>query len=153
MSKNVLLSKIVKYVFTEDQLRGKWKDLGKNHDFDSLTDDELFDLAQNMLEHANHSELEHHTINSPWRTQKDFEGKVLSENDSDPNLHIELIDTDQNGEKAEIFIDRMLLIKCEDCGFEFFVEDLSMDVSELQCPKDGGKVSISEKAENHIRKK
>lgn len=138
--KNVVINKIVKFVFTEAQMKSAWKHFKKNRDYNSLSDQEIMDFAKKILETESHSDLEHHTLGSPWRTKEDFEGRMIDEDDSDPNMHVELIETSEEGRPASVFIDRMLRIKCKSCGFEFFIEDLDYDVSGLKCPKDGGTV-------------
>jgi predicted Zn-ribbon and HTH transcriptional regulator len=151
--KNVVIHKIVKFVFTEEQMRSAWKHLKKNRDYDSLSDQETMKLAKKMLETESHSDLEHHTLGSPWRTKEDFEGRMLNEDDSDPDMHVELIDTSEKGRQASVFIDRMLRIKCKECGFDFFIEDLDYDLTGLKCPKDGGAVEAVNRTTNQIKKR
>ncbi|HET7628385.1 MAG TPA: hypothetical protein VFK44_08350 [Bacillales bacterium] len=148
--KNVVINKIVKYVFTEGQMKSKWKSLGEDLAYDSLTEQQLMDFAKSILSRASHSELEHYMLESEWRSEKEAQGKMIAEDDSDPNIHIELIDTSAENNSADIFIDRMQQLKCEQCGFEFFIEDLDADLNELHCPKDGGEVvkSIRQKRIN-----
>ncbi|HEU5139044.1 MAG TPA: hypothetical protein VFT51_03660 [Bacillales bacterium] len=150
--KNVVIHKITKYVFTEGQMKSAWKHSEENLDFASLSENQLMALASNILEQASHSDLEHHTLDSAWRTKRDFEGKMIAENDSDPGQHVELIDTEQEGTSADVFIDRMLRVKCSECDFEFFIEDLDYDLSTLKCPKDGGAVKIDQNTEKRINR-
>ncbi|HET7580893.1 MAG TPA: hypothetical protein VFK33_16560 [Bacillales bacterium] len=150
--KNVVINTIVKYVFTEGQMRSAWKQHKQDLDYDSLTDKQLMELAKGMLAHTSHRDLEHHTLGSVWRTKQDFEGRMMEEDDSDPSMHVELIDTSQQGRSSGLFIDRMLRLCCKDCGFEFFIEDLDRDVSSLNCPVDGGTIEMKKNTEKRINK-
>jgi hypothetical protein len=139
--KNVIINTIVQYVFTEDQLRGKWRHTKKERPFEELTDQELMGMAKKILEASSHSELEEYTLGSAWRTPADAAGKMISEDDSDSSMHIELIDTDvKSNQPKEIVIDRLRRLACVDCDFHFSIEDLDFDVSSLNCPSCGGKV-------------
>lgn len=141
--KNVIINKLVKFVFTEDQLRGKWRNAKKKRPFEELADQELMELAKKILAASSHSELEEYTLGSAWRTPADVEGKTINEDDSDPTMHIELIDTDvKSNQPKELVIDRLLKLTCVDCGFHFSIEDLDCDVTTLKCPSCGGKVKL-----------
>ncbi|HEX6922427.1 MAG TPA: hypothetical protein VF149_01280 [Bacillales bacterium] len=150
--KNVVIHTITKFVFTEGQMKSAWKDSEERLDFASLSEKQRMELAKNILENASHNDLEHHTLDSAWRTKRDFEGKMIAEDDSDPGMHVELIDTEQKGGSADVFIDRMLRVKCTDCNFEFFIEDLDYDLSTLKCPKDGGVVVADKNAKKRVNK-
>jgi rubrerythrin len=139
--KNVVVSKIVQYVFTEDQLRGKWREQNKKRPFEDLSDLELMALAKRILEAASHSELEEFTVGSPWRTKADAEGKMVAEDDSDPAMHIEVIDTEKTAEEPKVIaIDRLYRLRCMACGLVFFLEDSDRDLTTLKCPACGGHV-------------
>ena len=140
--KNVIINKIVQFVLTEDQLRGKWRRAKKERPFEDLSSQELMDLAKKILAASSHSELEEYAVGSAWRTQADADGKMIHEDDSDPAMHIELIDTDlKNSHSRDIVIDRLNKLVCLDCGFLFSIEDLDYDITKLKCPSCGGNVA------------
>ncbi|WP_458412423.1 hypothetical protein ACNQFZ_16560 [Schinkia sp. CFF1] len=140
--KNVLINKIVEIVVTENQLKGFWKKLGEDLEFESLSHEQLMKLAKREIEEASLSELDQHLIDRGWRSKDEIEGKMIAEDNSDPRYHIELIDTKLEGSPSKILIDRMVQLKCKDCGFEMFIQDSEINPDSLQCPKDGGKVEI-----------
>lgn len=141
MMKNVVIHKIVKYIFTEDQLRGFWKRLGEDLDFSSLSNEQLISLAKKLLEEASHSQLEQHIAGGNWRTEEDETGKLLAEDDSEKDVHVELIDTSKPGVLSEkVLIDRFLKLQCTSCSFAFYVQDLETDPAALSCAKCGSKV-------------
>ncbi|MBM7645833.1 putative Zn-ribbon and HTH transcriptional regulator [Scopulibacillus daqui] len=144
--KNVIIHKIQKYVITEDQLRGEWKKSTKRSDIDDLEDEQLMLLAKKIFLSASHSELEELSIDSTWRTALDASGELIAEDDSDPVMHIELIDTSKNDSSSlsEVFIDRMQRVHCKKCGFSFYIDDLKADLDKLSCPNDGGPVESGE---------
>lgn len=151
--KNVIINKLVKYVFTEGQLRARWNKLGDDLPFDSLTPSQLMALAKRMLNEASHHELEQNLIGYGWRTENDITGKMVDDDDSTPGMHIELIDTDLNEPHPnQVIIDRMVKLSCETCHFEFYVEELEGHLNELNCPKDGGPVTIVNNKISHIFK-
>ncbi|MFC7393273.1 hypothetical protein [Scopulibacillus cellulosilyticus] len=136
--KNVIIHKIQKYVFTEDQLRGVWKKSKNQSEFDDLSDEQIMLLAKKVLLDASLSELDEFSLDSAWRTKFDITGKLIADDDSDPAMHIELIDTsEKNSPPNEVFIDRMLPVRCKKCGFTFYIEDLNADLDKLSCPYDG----------------
>lgn len=142
LMKNVIIHKLEKYIFTEDQLKGAWKRLNKGKFFQELTNEQLMSLAKKILNDASQSELEEFTLGSGWRTKSDMTGKMIADDATDPTLHTEVIDTEQtHNQPNEIFIDRMLQLRCEDCHFVFYIDDLSKDSSKLSCPIDGGTVT------------
>jgi predicted Zn-ribbon and HTH transcriptional regulator len=134
--KNVVIHKVVKYIFTEDQLRGFWKRLGEDLAFSSLSNEQLISLAKKMLEEATHSQLEQHIAGGIWRPEEDETGKLLAEDDSEKDAHVELIDTSKSGVLSEkVIIDRFLKLQCTSCSFAFYVQDLKTDPATLRCPK------------------
>ena len=142
--KNVVIHKIVKYIFTEDQLKGYWKRLGEDLSFSSLSNEQLIALAKKLLEETSHSQLEQHIAGGNWRSEDEAAGKLLAEDDSEKDVHIELIDTSQSGVSSEkVLIDRFLKLQCSPCAFTFYVEDVTTDPNGLQCPKCQGKVAYA----------
>jgi len=147
--RNVLINKIVEIVVTENQLRGFWKKLGEDLEFETLSNEQLMKLAKREIEEASLLELESHLIDHGWRTKDEIEGKMIAEDNSDPRYHIELIDTAKEGTPSKILIDRMLQLQCKECGFEMFIQDQDVDAATLTCPKDGGKVEV---IQNNVKK-
>lgn len=147
--KNVLINKIVQFVVTENQLKSFWKKLGNDLSYDSLSDAQLMDLAKRLIDEASHHELESHLIGHGWRTKDEIEGKMIAEDNTDPRVHIELIDTTKEGAPSKILIDRMIELQCKQCQFEYFIQDLDVDVTTLKCPKDGGEVEL---IQNQVKK-
>ncbi|EKN64204.1 hypothetical protein P9E76_05150 [Schinkia azotoformans] len=141
--KNVLINKIVEIVVTENQLRSFWKKLGNDLEFETLSNEQLMKLAMREIQEASLTELDSHLIDRGWRTRDEIEGKMIAEDNSNPRFHVELIDTDQEGTPSKILIDRMLELQCNECGFNFFIQDTDMDANTLNCPKDGGKLTIT----------
>ncbi|MCF6093749.1 hypothetical protein L1765_07110 [Microaerobacter geothermalis] len=150
--RNVAINKMVQYIFTENQLRSHWEEENKEIDFDSLTPDQLMKIAVSMLSNASLSELEHHILGHGWRTEDEIEGKMISEDDSYHNMHVEVIDTEQEGPAATIVIDRILRLNCVGCDFYFYIDDLDYDVTKLKCPHCGGSVSPG-KTKRIVKKK
>lgn len=143
--KNVVINKIARFVFTEGQLRAYWKSLGGDLEFDSLTYEQLMKLADKMLAESSHSQLEQHIIGRGWRTKEDIEGKMVAEDDSEIDRHIEVIDTNEDGPVSQILIDRVLLVQCKACQFDFYVDDIDIDVSKVKCPTCQGEVEAVKK--------
>lgn len=140
--KNVVIHKIVKFIFTEDQLKSYWKKLGEDLDFSSLSNEQLISLAKKMFENASHSQLEQHVSEGVWRTKDDETGKLLAEDDSKEDVHIELIDTSESGGPSQkVIIDRFMKIDCPSCSFTFYVQNLETDPATLSCPKCNRKIS------------
>lgn len=140
--KNVVIHKIVKFIFTEQQLKSYWESLGDDLAFDSLTPEQLMNLAQKMLKNASHSQLEQHTLDGVWRTEDEATGRLIAEDDSQKDVHIELIEASEEGKKSEtLLIDRLMRLYCTNCNFRFFLRDLDTDISSLKCPKCGGDVT------------
>lgn len=139
--KNVVIHKMVKYVFTEGQLKSYWVKHDNDIEFSSLTDEQLIKLAKKMFENTSHSQLEQHIVGHDWRTEDETEGQLLAEDDSEKDVHIEVIDTSVPGAKSKkLLIDRLLKVDCKDCSFSFYVRDLDVDASTLKCPKCNGTV-------------
>ncbi|NDI34010.1 hypothetical protein [Chengkuizengella sediminis] len=139
--KNVVIHKVVKLVFTEDHLKGYWNKQNSDLAFDSLTNEQLVSLAKKMMKNTSHSMLEQHIVGSDWRTEEETKGKLLEEDDSVNDEHIEVIETSVPGSKSKkLLIDRLLKVDCKQCEFSFFVSDLNADTSKLTCPSCGGEV-------------
>lgn len=138
--KNVVVNKMVRYVFTEQQLRGAWKQAGEDLTYESLTPQQLMEFAIRVMENTSHSGMEQHILGRGWRTEDDVDGKMIAEDDTRPDVHIELIDTDQQGEGARILLDRVLKVACLPCDFSFYVDNVDQDVSQLKCPQCQGTV-------------
>lgn len=152
--KNVIINKIEKYVFTEAQLKGAWQRLNKGKSFQEISNEQLMFLAKKLLNDASHSELEEYSADSAWRTKKDMEGRTIDDDDNDPSMHIELIDTDQQQNASNaIHIDRMAQLTCPSCDFVFYVDDLSVDLTSLKCPIDGTSVVINQQQVKSVNAK
>ena len=152
--KNVVINKMEKYIFTEDQLKGHLKKHDKDISYVSLTNLQIMSLAKKLLDEASHSELEQHLMSSPWRTPVDWTGKMLDDDDSDPSVHIELIDTDLKGDnRAKTVIDRLIGYTCDTCGFHFYIEAGEEKTLDLTCPncKNTLKSGMTEEMK-HVRK-
>jgi hypothetical protein len=142
--KNVVIHKIVTFIFTEDQLRGYWNKQKQavDFDFDSLTNKQLMKLAEDMLHHSSHSQLEQHILDHGWRTKDEKEGIVLEEDDSRDDIHIEVVDTSIPGRTSrKLFIDRLTEFTCDHCQFSFYLKELHKDGNKLNCPSCGGPVN------------
>ncbi|GGH84862.1 DNA-directed RNA polymerase subunit RPC12/RpoP [Pullulanibacillus pueri] len=139
--KNVVINKVVKYIFTEDQLRGLWRRSEHEITYDDLTNEQVIKLAKGIMKKASHSELEEFTIDSQWRLPSDMTGKIIAQDDSDPTEHIEIIDTDLSDMALnDMVIDRLMKVKCSTCDFQFYIDNLEEDVTKLHCPQCEGKV-------------
>lgn len=152
--KNVIINKLVKYVFTEGQLKAKWERLGETLDYETLTSTQQMILAKKMLDEASHHELEQNMIGYGWRTEYDITGKMIDDDDTHPSMHIELIDTSKTPEHPNhVIIDRLVTFKCEQCDFQFYIEESIDDPGQLKCPKDGGAVHIINDTIHQVHKK
>jgi hypothetical protein len=133
--KNVVINKLEKYIFTEDQLKAHIKKHDKDLSYNTMTNQQIMFLAKKLLNEYSQSELEQHLMISPWRLPADWTGKMLDDDDSDPSMYIELVDTDLIGDsRGETVIDRLVSLTCISCDFRFFVEVGSIDYSNLKCP-------------------
>nr|WP_243646906.1 hypothetical protein [Scopulibacillus darangshiensis] len=142
----MIIHKLEKYVFTEAQLKGAWARHNKGKSYRELTNEQLMALAKKIFKNASHSELEEFSLDSSWRTKHDITGKMIADDDSEADMHTELIDTEEPKVQAnDIFIDRMLQLECDTCGFQFYIGDLSADITKLTCPVDGNKVKQIQK--------
>lgn len=152
--KNVIINKLEKYVFTEAQLKGAWKRLNKSDGDQEPSNDQLMVIAKQLLNDASHSELAEYAATSPWHNKGDITGGFIADDDSDPSMHIELIDTDQKDtQPSGIFVDRMLQLSCDACHLDFYIEDFSMDLSKLTCPIDGSPVHVNERQISSVKSK
>lgn len=138
--RNVVINKIARYVFTESQLKAYWTKLGNDLDFDSLTNDQLMKVAGKMFEDSSHSELEQNIIGRGWRTEDEIEGKMVGEDDTQEGIHIEVIDTAQDGPVSKILVDRVLQLQCKSCSFVFYADDIDVNVDQIKCPSCSGEV-------------
>ncbi|MGG3893895.1 hypothetical protein [Geobacillus stearothermophilus] len=136
--KNVVIHQIVTWIFTEDQLRAYWKKKGETVSFAALTDAQYMKLAEDMLAHSSHSQLEQHLLGGRWRTKEEAEGAVLAEDESRDDRHVEVIDTDDPAEpKRRMLIDRVREIPCPHCSFTFYVREASSERRDWTCPACG----------------
>ena len=148
--KNVIVNKIMKYVLLEDQLRSHLKKSQKNTSFEELSQHDMIKIAKEIIADASPSDLDEYSLQSAWRTLSDVSGKKLADDDTDPAMHIELIDTEQQNKKPnEVVINEMMRLQCKSCQFKFYVNDLSADVSNLVCPVDKGELEITDQ---HVKK-
>jgi len=133
--KNVIIHKVITFVFTEAQLRGYWNEQKQKIPFESLTNEQLMALAEDMLENSSHSQLEQHILDHGWRVKEETEGEVLAEDDSREHVHVEVIDTTKQGSPStKLFIDRLSQIECSQCAFSFYVRNVNADTTTLKCP-------------------
>ncbi|RAK18676.1 hypothetical protein B0I26_10997 [Anoxybacillus vitaminiphilus] len=140
--KNVIIHKIVTFIFTEEQLRGYWNKQKPAVNFDSLTNKQLMKLAEDMLHHSSHSQLEQHILDHGWRTKDEKEGLVLEEDESREDIHVEVVDTSIPGRTShKLFIDRLTELTCDSCQFSFYLRELHTDGTKLSCPSCGGPVN------------
>lgn len=138
--RNVVINRIARYVFTESQLRSYWQRLGNDLDFYSLTNEQLMKLANSMYHDSSPSELEQHVLGKGWRSPDEVEGKMVAEDDSQNDVHIEIIDTSQDGSITQILIDRVLQLACKSCSFKFYVDNIDLDLKNVNCPTCFGDV-------------
>ncbi|WP_085523295.1 hypothetical protein [Tuberibacillus sp. Marseille-P3662] len=151
--KNVIINKIVKYVLTEDQLKGRWSKTKNDKPFSELSSQEIMNFAKEVLHQLSPSELKEYTLDSPWRTISDVTGEMIADDDTEPTMHVELLDTSMSDNPtSSMVIDRMLKLQCSDCGFEFYIEDLHHDLNDLSCPVDGGDVHTARRNIKTINK-
>jgi hypothetical protein len=136
--KNVVIHKIVTFIFTEEQLKAYW-DKQKSHiPFASLTNEQYMELAEDMLNHSSHSQLEQHLIDKGWRTEEEANGLVLAEDESREDIHIEIVDTSVPAESLRnLFIDRGTEIQCPHCSFSFYLRNAHPPRSDWTCPACG----------------
>jgi hypothetical protein len=82
------------------------------------------ELAEDMLNHSSHSQLEQHLIGKGWRTEEEATGLVLAEDESREDIHIEIVDTSMPAESLrKLFIDRDTEIQCPHCSFSFYLRN------------------------------
>lgn len=135
--KNVVIHKIVTFIFTEEQLKAFWEKKKTGVPFTSLTNEQYMKLAEEMLQHSSHSQLQQHLIDGGWRTKEDMKGLVLAEDDSREHIHVEIVDTSiPQRPSNKLFIDRLTEFTCQDCQFSFYVRGLQTLPSML-CPSCG----------------
>ncbi|KPC98034.1 hypothetical protein ABEV40_05340 [Geobacillus thermocatenulatus] len=136
--KNVVIHQIVTLIFTEDQLRAYWQKQESTIPFAALTDAQYMKLAEDMLAHSSHSQLEQHLIGRGWRTKEEAEGAILAEDESRDDIHVEIIDTDASAEpRRRMLIDRVREIPCPHCSFTFYVREASSERRDWTCPACG----------------
>ncbi|MBB5324400.1 hypothetical protein HNQ34_001493 [Anoxybacillus tepidamans] len=132
--KNVIIHKIVTFVFTEEQLKAFWEKKKTGVPFASLTNEQYMKLAEEMLQHSSHSQLQQHLIGQGWRIKEDAEGLVIAEDDSRENIHVEIVDTTiPQRASNKLFIDRLTEFTCPDCQFAFYIRGLQ-NPPQLHCP-------------------
>lgn len=140
--KNVIIHKIVKFIFTEDQLRAYWDRQQSAVDFNSLTHEQLMKVAEDLLNHSSHSQLEQHILDHGWRTKDETEGFVLAEDDSREDIHVEVVDTSvPKRASSKLFIDRLTEFTCTKCQFKFYLRQLNRENEKLNCPSCGSQVT------------
>ncbi|MBA2875603.1 hypothetical protein [Thermaerobacillus caldiproteolyticus] len=54
--RNVVIHKIVTFIFTEEQLKAYWKNKKTDLPFTSLTNEQYMKLAEEILHHSSHSQ-------------------------------------------------------------------------------------------------
>lgn len=135
--KNVVIHKIVTFIFTEEQLKSYWEKKKSEIPFNALTNEQYMKLAEEMLEHSSHSQLQQHLMDGGWRSKEEKEGFVIAEDDSREHIHAEIIDTSVPGQAStKLFIDRLAGYSCPHCQFAFYTKQLD-NVSPLLCPSCG----------------
>ncbi len=132
--KNVVINKLGRFIFTEEHLKAFWIRKNVELAFKELTNDQLMNLAIVMMNKSSHSELEQHTLEEGWRNLSEINGKMIADDDTHPEMHVELIDTDLEGQPSHVIIDRLLKMSCEPCNFSFYVEEGKTDITGLKCP-------------------
>jgi hypothetical protein len=133
--KNVVIHKIVTFIFTEEQLKAYWDRQNLHIPFTSLTNEQYMKLAEDMLHHSSHSQLKQHLIGEGWRTEDEANGLVLAEDESRDNIHVEIVDTSVPAEPTKkLFIDRVTEIQCPHCLFSFYLRDAHPPRSGWTCP-------------------
>ncbi|MFC0299144.1 hypothetical protein [Geobacillus jurassicus] len=136
--KNVVIHQIVTFIFTEDQLRAYWEKQRGATPFGRLDDREYMKLAEDMLQHSSHSQLEQHVLGGRWRIKEEAEGNVIAEDESRGDRHVEIIDTDAPAEpRRRMLIDRMREIECPHCTFAFYVRRAVDGRRDWTCPSCG----------------
>jgi len=141
--KNVVIHKVVTFIFTEEQLKAYWERKKVNVPFSSLTDEQYMQLAEEMLSQTSHSQLQQHLIGQGWRTEEEATGLVLAEDDSRVHMHVEIVDTSIPANPLQpLFIDRVTEIICPHCSFSFY---LRHDVKRpsWMCPSCGNSIDGS----------
>ncbi|ANB59852.1 hypothetical protein [Anoxybacteroides amylolyticum] len=135
--KNVVIHKIVTFICTEEQLKAFWEKRKTGVPFASLTNEQYMKLAEEMLSHASHSQLQQHLIDSGWRSKEDAEGLVLAEDDTREHIHVEIVDTSVPKRPSnKLFIDRLTEFTCASCQFSFYIKELKAPAS-INCPSCG----------------
>ncbi|ANB57648.1 hypothetical protein GFC29_2203 [Anoxybacillus sp. B7M1] len=135
--KNVVIHKIVTLIFTEEQLKAYWEKKKTGVPFVSLTNEQYMKLAEEMLQHSSHSQLQQHLIDQGWRTKEEAEGLVVAEDDSREAIHVEMVDTSiPQRPSHKLFIDRLTEVQCSNCQFMFYTRDIE-NSSPLLCPSCG----------------
>ncbi|GGJ78472.1 hypothetical protein GGR02_003245 [Anoxybacillus voinovskiensis] len=135
--KNVIIHKIVTFIFTEEQLKAFWEKKKTGIPFSSLTNEQYMKLAEEMLAHSSHSQLQQHLVDGGWRTKEETEGLVLAEDDSREHIHVEIVDTTVPQRPSnKLFIDRLTEFTCTNCQFSFYVRGLQTP-SHIHCPSCG----------------
>jgi hypothetical protein len=140
--KNVIIHKIMTFIFTEEQLKAYWEKKKTNVPFASLTNEQYMKLAEEMLHHSSHSQLQQHLIDQGWRTKEEAEGLVLAEDDSREDIHIEIVDTSVPQRTSnKLFIDRLTEFTCSHCHFSFYIRELNK-LSQPLCPACGNSITV-----------
>ncbi|MED4924541.1 hypothetical protein P9743_10175 [Anoxybacillus geothermalis] len=138
--KNVVIHQIVTFIFTEDQLRAYWQKQEPTVPFADLTDAQYMKLAEDMLAHSSHSQLDQHVLGRGWRTKEEAEGTVVAEDESRGHIHVEIIETDGPAEPTQrMLIDRVREIACPRCSFAFYVHDAASARRDWTCPACGSR--------------
>ncbi|EZP75451.1 hypothetical protein H839_15162 [Parageobacillus genomosp. 1] len=136
--KNVVIHKIVTFIFTEEQLKAYWDRQNPHIPFASLTNEQYMKLAEDMLHHSSHSQLKQHLIGAGWCTEDEANGLVLAEDESRYDIHVEIVDTSVPAEPTKkLFIDHVTEIQCPHCSFSFYLRDTHPTRSDWTCPACG----------------
>ncbi|MBE3554110.1 MAG: hypothetical protein IMW85_03765 [Thermicanus sp.] len=138
--KNVIISRISRFIFTENQLKAVWERLNKGGSFQGATPEQLMELAKKELENSSLQDLAHHIPGMGYRDAGEMVGKTIAEKSVGLTLHLEVIDTDLEGDGTTLVLDRVLKVECEECGFIFYVDDINEELSHLKCPHCQGRV-------------
>ncbi|WP_027410104.1 hypothetical protein [Anoxybacteroides tepidamans] len=132
--KNVVIHKIVTFIFTEEQLKSYWEKKKTGLPFATLTNEQYMKLAEEMLEYSSHSQLQQHLMDGGWRSKEETEGLVVAEDDSREDVHVEIVDTSiAKRPTNKLFIDRLTEFRCPQCQFTFYTRELE-NRSHLLCP-------------------
>lgn len=149
--RNVIISKVSRYIFTEGQLKARWEEMRRGKPFAEAADKDLVGIALDIFRNTSFHDLIHHLPGGGYRMKEEMTGRTLLEDSVHPGLHIEVIDTDEKGDETLLVLDRVLKMECQECGFLFYVDDVRVSPAQLKCPRCQGEVRSVISAERNKR--